>query len=153
MPAPNRCITTRDVRRFVDEHIFSTPPPAPAGSRTAGRVGIELEWVTRVEGVVPFPAVSDLRATVRDLPGGSRITFEPGGQLELSGPALPDIAAAVRAMTDDVAAARRAFAAHGVDLVGIGLDPTGLRPRVVDADRYSRDGGVLRHTLARRAAR
>ena len=39
-------------------------------------------------------------------------------------------------MADDVAAARRALAAHGIDLVGIGLDPAGPRPRVVDAARY-----------------
>lgn len=136
MPAPTRCITTRDVRRFVDEEVFA--PPAAARHPNHGgasRVGIELEWITRVGGS-PLPPVGELGAAIGELPRASRLTFEPGGQLELSGPALPGVGAAVRAMAEDVAAAHGAVAAHGVDLVGVGLDPTGLRERVVDAPRY-----------------
>jgi glutamate--cysteine ligase len=122
-------LSTDDVRQFVDDHVF-----APDG---AGRVGIELEWV-------PVPLQPGIVATPEflaaclpaALPGGSRLTFEPGGQLELSGPAFGDMGSACRAMKDDTAVVRRALERHGFDLVGVGLDPRGLRTRVVDAPRY-----------------
>ncbi|MFI5046372.1 MAG: glutamate-cysteine ligase family protein [Acidimicrobiia bacterium] len=129
MPSPTRSITTRDVRRHVDEHVF-----APKGAQ---RVGIELEWITRAPSRDLLPSPSELRMLLGPtLPGSSRLTFEPGGQLELSGPAHATAAAATAAMAADVAAARTALAARGVELVGIGLDPTGLRNRVVDEPRY-----------------
>jgi glutamate--cysteine ligase len=40
-------------------------------------------------------------------------------------------------MAADVAVARDAFTPHGIDLVGIGLDPTGMRERVTDVSRYA----------------
>jgi glutamate--cysteine ligase len=136
MPSPTRCITTRDVRRFVDEHVFgSIPGEHPV---THGRVGIELEYVTRAHGGAPVATIDEMAAVVgASLPGGSRLTFEPGGQLELSGPALPGLGPATAAMADDVRAARAALAPLGIDLVGIGLDPSGPRPRVLDAGRYA----------------
>ncbi len=99
-------------------------------------MGIELEWVTRVPADAVTSAPAAIGATLGTLPGGSRISYEPGGQLELSGPASPGVGAAVRAMTADVAVARDAAADCGIELVGIGLDPSGLRDRVVDAERY-----------------
>lgn len=64
------------------------------------------------------------------MPGGSRITFEPGGQVELSGPPCPDVGAAIAAMSADIAA----LGAH-VELVARGIDE---RPptRVVHSPRY-----------------
>ena len=136
MPSPTRCITTRDVRRFVDEHVFGSTPSEH--SVTHGRVGIELELVARAHDGAPLPPLDELAALVGpSLPSGSRLTFEPGGQLELSGPTFPGVGPATAAMTDDVAAARAALAPLGIDLVGIGLDPTGPRPRVLDAARYA----------------
>jgi len=130
VPSPTRTITTRDVRRYVDEHVF-----APNGGQ---RVGIELEWVTRAVSPNALPSPDELRSLLEGtLPGSSRITFEPGGQLELSGPAHAGTAAATTAMAADTAVARSALAARGVDLVGIGLDPTGPRARVTDEPRYA----------------
>ena len=74
MPAPTRSLTLDAVHEFVHERIF-TP-----GS--AGNVGIELEWFPP-----PRTSPARLRELLPDpLPGGSAVTFEPGGQLELSGP-------------------------------------------------------------------
>ncbi|WP_313954626.1 glutamate-cysteine ligase family protein, partial [Frankia sp. EI5c] len=69
------------------------------------------------------------------LPGGSRLTFEPGGQLELSGPPLP-LAGAVAAMRGDLALVRSALARRGLGIAGLGVDP--LRPsrRHSSASRY-----------------
>jgi len=129
MTSPTRTLHVDDVRRFVDEHVFT-----PHGR---GRVGIELEWVP-VPRDARCPATPEAVAACLPLPlpGGSRVTFEPGGQLELSGPACADVGEACRAMRRDVDVARRALAPRGVELVGEGIDPRGPRTRVVDAPRY-----------------
>jgi glutamate--cysteine ligase len=128
MPARTRSLTPDDVRRFVDERVF-TP-------RWDAKVGIELEWVTRANGTTP-PTPDVMLGVLPDaLPGGSKITFEPGGQLELSGPPHAGIAAACHAMAADVRAVRNALAPSGIELTAVGLDPHGPRSRVVDAPRY-----------------
>jgi glutamate--cysteine ligase len=133
MPSPVRCITTRDVRCHVDEHVFDVGDV----TSTRRKVGIELEWITRSSVAAPLPDVRVMREAIgAHLPGGARITFEPGGQLELSGPPHVGVDDAIAAMTDDALIARRAVAELGVDLVGIGLDPAGARQRVLDDGRY-----------------
>ncbi|MEX1008501.1 MAG: ergothioneine biosynthesis glutamate--cysteine ligase EgtA [Acidimicrobiia bacterium] len=128
MPALTRSLTPDDVRRFVDERVF-TP-------RWDAKVGIELEWVTRATGLTPCTPDA-IRGLLPDaLPGESRITFEPGGQLELSGPPRSGIASACRDMAADMHVVRSALAPHGIELVATGVDPHGPRPRVVDAPRY-----------------
>jgi glutamate--cysteine ligase len=130
VPSPSRCITTRDIRRHVDEHVFS--------ASGAQRVGIELEWITDAVAGSLLPLPSQLRTVIEpQLSGASRITFEPGGQLELSGLAHVGVGDAVASMAADVAGARTALEAAGVSLRGIGLDPTGLRARVVTEPRYT----------------
>jgi glutamate--cysteine ligase len=138
-------LTVDDVRRYAAECL-----PARRGPRT---VGVETEWfvVDRAASDAPVPpertaaALEPLVAGARPgraarvggavLPGGSRITFEPGGQLELSGAPLP-LPAAVRAGQEDLARVRTALADAGLALVGLGLDP--LRPptRWLAEDRY-----------------
>jgi glutamate--cysteine ligase len=128
MPSPTRSLTVDDVRRFVDERVFTPGWDA--------KVGIELEWVTRSGKLTP-PTPDAIRGMLpARLPGGSSITFEPGGQLELSGPPRHGIAAACHDMAADVHTVRHALAPHGIELVATGLDPLGPRPRVVDAPRY-----------------
>jgi glutamate--cysteine ligase len=127
MPSPSRTLTRRDVGEHVASHVF-----APGAT---GRVGIEIEWVTAPAAGAPNPGA--MRSALPDpFPGGSRLTFEPGGQLELSGPAHPGLREALAAMAADTAAARAALAPLGVALVGTGLDPGGARDRVLDAPRY-----------------
>ena len=128
MPARTRSLTPLDVRDFVDERVFTPGWDA--------KVGIELEWVTRATGTTP--ATPDVvRGVLPDaLPGGSKITFEPGGQLELSGPPHSGIANACLAMASDLHVVRSALDPCGIQLVATGLDSHGVRPRVVDAPRY-----------------
>ena len=105
-----------------------------------GQVGLEIEahcfdlanpmqrpsW-DRITGVI---------AQVPPLPGGSSITVEPGGAVELSGPPGESAVAAIAAMQADRAQLSQAFSAHGLGLVLLGADP--LRPpkRVNPGDRY-----------------
>jgi glutamate--cysteine ligase len=100
-------------------------------------VGIELEWVVVPAAHAAPPTPDELRAALPDpLPGASRVTFEPGGQLELSGPAARDLPTALAAMGVDVTVAHHAAAELGCALVGTGLDSSGERARVLDAPRY-----------------
>ena len=133
MPAPTPTLSLADVRRYVDEQVFGTPP----GTTAAGRVGIELEWIPiAYDGSTPPPET--LRSALPvTLPGGSRLTFEPGGQLELSGPPGQNLGDACRAMRADTAAVRDALGAVGVELVGAGIDARGAADRVLDHPRYA----------------
>jgi glutamate--cysteine ligase len=130
MPSPARSLSHDAVRRFVHDHVFAPTP--------ARQVGVELEWFPRTT-VRPRRVLTpaDLQSRLPDLmPGGSVVTYEPGGQFELSGPCQPGIGAACTAMRLDTRVARDAFARAGIELIGIGVDPDGARPRVVEAPRY-----------------
>ncbi len=128
MPSPTRTLSRHDVAAHVASRVFAPGP--------TGRVGIELEWVTVGDPERPV-SPDTLRGVLPDpLPGASRLTFEPGGQLELSGPAAPSLTAALDAMTADTTAARAALDPLGVTLVGTGLDASGPRDRVLGAARY-----------------
>ncbi|MCK9893264.1 ergothioneine biosynthesis glutamate--cysteine ligase EgtA [Frankia sp. AgB32] len=70
------------------------------------------------------------------LPGGSRITFEPGGQLELSGPPAY-LAAAIRSTAEDLRLVRAALAEDGLAIVGMGTDPLRAGVRHTAASRYA----------------
>jgi glutamate--cysteine ligase len=80
--------------------------------------------------------LTDVIAGVPPLPGGSSITVEPGGAVELSGPPLAGPLAAIDAMLADRLALTEAFHQRGLGLVLLGADP--LRPahRVNPGDRY-----------------
>ncbi|MPQ97749.1 ergothioneine biosynthesis glutamate--cysteine ligase EgtA [Modestobacter sp. I12A-02628] len=105
-----------------------------------GPVGLELE-AHLVDLTAPAERVGWDRLTgvvdaLPALPGGSRVTLEPGGQVELSGPPLADAPAAVAALRADTAVVRTALAAARLGLAPVGTDP--LRParRVSPGGRY-----------------
>ncbi|WP_055399880.1 MULTISPECIES: ergothioneine biosynthesis glutamate--cysteine ligase EgtA [unclassified Mycobacterium] len=105
-----------------------------------GRVGLEVEahchdpadphrrpgWeeIAEVLGVLPA------------LPGGSRVTVEPGGAVELSGPPADGVLAAIDAMRRDQAVLRSAFADAGLGLVFLGADPLRAPQRINPGARY-----------------
>jgi glutamate--cysteine ligase len=80
--------------------------------------------------------LTDAIAGMPTLPGGSVVTIEPGGAVELSGPPTDGALPAIAAMTGDRAVLRATFAEAGLGLVMLGADP--LRParRVNPGDRY-----------------
>ncbi|MFI6638463.1 ergothioneine biosynthesis glutamate--cysteine ligase EgtA [Streptomyces sp. NPDC050504] len=113
---------------------FKTGPP-----RT---VGVELEWLVHHLDRPREPVDQDLLDTaygaVRALPLSSSLTFEPGGQLELSSLPASTLMACVDTMAADLAAVRGALAPSGLSLAGFGLDP--WQPpnrRLRDAPRYN----------------
>ena len=105
-----------------------------------GGVGLEIE----AHCVAPAdpsrrPGWDELTTAIAGLPplpGGSLVTVEPGGAVELSGPPAAGPAAAIAAMASDRAALRASFRQAGFGLVLLGADP--LRParRVNPGGRY-----------------
>ncbi len=105
-----------------------------------GVVGLEIE-----SHLVDLDAVADAVAWHRAEPvtdivaavaSACAVTLEPGGQLELSGPPQPDIAAAVAGLRHDWVGARLALAERKLGVAYAGADP--LRPsrRINPRPRY-----------------
>ena len=71
------------------------------------------------------------------LPGGSRVTFEPGGQLELSGPVAPSLRDRLRG---DARRHRARCGARSITTTSTSSaprsTPAATLPRVLDAPRY-----------------
>jgi glutamate--cysteine ligase len=105
-----------------------------------GLVGLELEAhcfdMTDPMRRPGWHELCDVIESVPDLPGGSVVTVEPGGAVELSTPPLHGVVAAVDALTADRAVLRSIFARAGLGLVLLGADP--LRPprRINPGERY-----------------
>ncbi|MFD9998432.1 ergothioneine biosynthesis glutamate--cysteine ligase EgtA [[Kitasatospora] papulosa] len=111
---------------------FKTGPP-----RT---VGVELEWLVhdREHPEVPVPQ-DRLRAAadaVRATPLDAALTFEPGGQLELSSQPKGSLMQCVDATAADLAAVRDTLDRSGLTLAGIGVDPWNPPRRLLREPRY-----------------
>jgi glutamate--cysteine ligase len=126
-------LTPEDAERHFREHRLGCGD-APR------RVGVEVEWLVHdmaaPQSPVPFETLTAAVEAAGTMPGGSRVTFEPGGQLELSGPPRSGPAAACAAVAADLDVLRPALAGRGLAVAGIGLDPSRPPRRVVDSPRY-----------------
>ena len=95
-----------------------------------GRVGLEVEAhcydLSDPMRRPDWDELTEAIAGVPTLPGGSVVTVEPGGAVELSGPPMDGASTAITAMRADRAVLRAAFAQAGLGLVLLGADP--LRP-------------------------
>jgi glutamate--cysteine ligase len=130
----NAVLREQDAEAHVHGVCFKTGPPA--------RVGVELEWLVH-DGSDPSVPVAPDRLdavvsalTAQEFAGGSAITREPGGQIELSAPPGVGVADCVAQTEADLAVVRRVCAEHGLALVGSGLEPLHLPPRRLDQPRY-----------------
>lgn len=134
MAAPQPVLTLDDARRIVAEHGFvpATPSTSPA------RLGVEIEWHTVTIGEpdhpVPFELLESTASAIH-LPGGSRLTFEPGGQVELSSQPFPGFEAG-SAILADAQALASGLHDVGIGLVGLGLLPGATRDRALHSPRY-----------------
>ncbi len=108
---------------------------------TVGSVGLELEAhlvdLDAPTSRVPWLRIRDLVDALPALPGGSRVTLEPGGQVELSGPPCPDVAAAVAALRADRDVLAAVLAAERLAVAPVGADPLRSPARVCPAPRYA----------------
>ncbi|MFD7444731.1 ergothioneine biosynthesis glutamate--cysteine ligase EgtA [Streptomyces sp. NPDC059909] len=111
---------------------FKTGPPRA--------VGVELEWLVH-ELHHPRLPVAPTRldrafAGLRDLSLASALTFEPGGQLELSSPPAASLMECIDSTAADLAAVRTALHASGLALNGFGHDPWHPPRRLLREARY-----------------
>ncbi|MEF9886736.1 ergothioneine biosynthesis glutamate--cysteine ligase EgtA [Streptomyces sp. P9-A4] len=112
---------------------FKTGPP-----RT---VGVELEWFVHElrDPRLPVrpPRLAAALDTVRSLPLVSSLTFEPGGQLELSSRPAGSLMECLDSLAADLGAVRAALGPLGLTLSGYGVDPWHApRGRVLHEPRY-----------------
>jgi glutamate--cysteine ligase len=109
-------------------------PTAPA------RIGAEVEWhVTNRSdrGRRHDPeSVKALLAVRNALPRCTRLSFEPGGALELSTRPVPTPGEAFAELEADRARIAATLAEEGLELLGLGLDPIRLPRRVLRTPRY-----------------
>lgn len=130
MPSPRKTLTIEAAHRLAAAGGFDADTPFG--------VGVELEWLVVHDGdpraSVPFDAVR--AAAGLELPRGSRITFEPGGQVELSAPRASSVDDAIATAACDAAVLLDRLAGAGFGAVALGLDPARRRRNVLDAPRY-----------------
>lgn len=138
MPSPERDLDPAGAARHVARRCVGPGVAQPEGAGT--RLGLELEWIT-VDGTRPAHrfAVDELEAATATggrLPAGSRVTIEPGGQVELSTRAGTDLEAALAAAAEDAAELHRRLGEIGVQSLALGADPRRRPALVLDLPRY-----------------
>ncbi|MFJ8016064.1 ergothioneine biosynthesis glutamate--cysteine ligase EgtA [Streptomyces sp. NPDC096339] len=133
-PAPpeHSPITETQAEELIHGICFKTGPPR--------LVGAELEWLL-VDAERPGQPVAPERlraahATARALPLGSRITVEPGGQLEFSSAPADSLTRCVDALQSDLSAVRSALLDLGLVLRGLGRDTRHPYRRLLSSPRY-----------------
>ncbi|MEU8698885.1 ergothioneine biosynthesis glutamate--cysteine ligase EgtA [Streptomyces sp. NPDC048680] len=111
---------------------FKTGPPRI--------VGVELEWLLHDRDhprtPVPHHRLEAAAAAVRALSLDAAVTFEPGGQLELSSRPADSLMACVNDTADDLVAVRAALDRLDLAPVGLGVDPWQSPRRLLREPRY-----------------
>ena len=127
MREPGRSLL-ESAREFIAERSF-----VPS---TGDLVGAELEWFTSPSA--DPPDIPTLEGLLRDVPlaGGSALTFEPGGQVELSSRTATDVGTVCDALARDGDTIRDALAAAGIDTFAGGIDAARSTDLKTDATRY-----------------
>jgi glutamate--cysteine ligase len=131
VPSPSRCLTAGDAFDLVREQAIQPSTGVP-------RVGLELEWLSySIDDRARRVTLDELTPLLETaLPCGSRVTIEPGGQIEISTPACDSVDDAIATAREDVACARAVLARSRVELVGQPIDTVRAPQRVLDTPRY-----------------
>ncbi|MCQ8190738.1 ergothioneine biosynthesis glutamate--cysteine ligase EgtA [Streptomyces rugosispiralis] len=128
----DKAISEAEMEARLHGICFKTGPPR--------RIGVELEWLMYdphdparpVEAARLEAAVSALRG----LPLRSAITFEPGGQVELSSLPADSLTACVESAAADLVLVRSVLTDLGLGLAGHGHDPWRQPRRFLTTPRY-----------------
>ncbi|KUJ69035.1 ergothioneine biosynthesis glutamate--cysteine ligase EgtA [Streptomyces albus subsp. albus] len=104
-------------------------------------IGVELEWFIHdlrdPASPVPPARLEATLAALRELPLRSALTFEPGGQLELSSRPSDSLTHCVETTSADLALVRRFLARLGLGLAGHGHNPWHPPRRLLTDRRYA----------------
>lgn len=105
-----------------------------------GQVGLELEFhlvdLAHPERRPRWARARELALGAGTMPAGSLVTLEPGGQIELSTPPAPDVAAAVAALRTDREALRVRLREAGFGAAPLGADLARPVERINPSPRY-----------------
>ena len=124
-------VTPAGAARYLASRAFRSVTPGP--------VGLEAEFFV-VDSAAPdrVPGPDEVRRLCSGaLPGGSALTFEPGGQLELSAPPAAGVLRAIDGLHLDVARVEQCLAQGGLHLHGEGVDAWRTPSRWVRGVRYA----------------
>jgi glutamate--cysteine ligase len=121
-------LTSSEALAWLAATAFTTAVP--------GRVGVEIELMTRDATGAPLSDRALGSIDRRPLASGGRITGEPGGQLEVSTRVCSGLADAITSTAADLAELRRRCRHAGIALLGEGTEPLHLPPRRTDHPRY-----------------
>lgn len=136
-----RLTTRAAAEAYVGQACFTLAAPR--------LIGVELEWLTRTRGG-GRPGAADLAAALGPhapttvapgspadpLPGGCRVTVEPGGQVELSSPPLASVSELCRVLVSDAARLRELLARSGLTMRDGAADLERPARRILSAPRY-----------------
>lgn len=114
-----------DVSRRVAE-LFTSPAHAPTDG--PGRVGLEFEWIParsdrRPPGTVGVERLQKLLASDPSLVADARVSYEPGGQLEISPLPSASVSHALAAVAAYEARLHRCLEPAGIELFSSGMNP------------------------------
>ena len=111
--------------------------------------GVELEWLVRPRPSEKLtaarlaaalgrhcPVALDPSSPADPLPGGSLVTVEPGGQIELASPPLPDLAGLVATAAADADVLHRLAGAAGLVVEARAAAPDRPPQRLLELPRY-----------------
>jgi glutamate--cysteine ligase len=124
VPSETRQLGLPDARALIVDCGFGGNGAAPANPS----IGVELESFT-------VPVWDPARLPRPLLPAGSRLSFEPGGQVELSSPPAATVSAACDAVATDLTALQESFSSLDIELVQHGISACPPN-RIVDGPRY-----------------
>ncbi|MEV8565236.1 ergothioneine biosynthesis glutamate--cysteine ligase EgtA [Streptomyces sp. NPDC051322] len=122
-------VDAEDLLRCI---CFKTGPPR--------RIGVELEWLVHDLRDPRLPLsearIAQAHAAVRALPLAAALTFEPGGQLELSSLPATSLTECIGSVSADLDAVRSVLRGQGLILTGLGQDPWHAPRRLLHEPRY-----------------
>ena len=148
------------LHRDVEQRLFTPHPSTSAGPL----IGAEVELIPFEKGtgrripvsgagsslsiLRPWAALHGWRETLSAkgtpvfvLPEGGKVTFEPGGQLELSAAPVASLSVSLRSLERVLLPLQDEAARHGVHLLSAGIDPVTPIADIAlqfDCDRYRR---------------
>ncbi|WP_245556100.1 ergothioneine biosynthesis glutamate--cysteine ligase EgtA [Actinopolyspora mortivallis] len=140
----SRLRSRAEAEAYVASVCFKHGPPR--------LLGTELEWTvhhacdprrplcpdTLTRALGPYaPPTLNPDSPHRELPGGSRITVEPGGQVEISSPVHASMTELFRTVSTDTAHTRDLLGRAGLVLGDHGLDPWRTPRRLLNSPRYA----------------
>lgn len=119
------------VHGYISKVCFKTGPPT--------RVGAEVEWILNDLAAptrsVPLARTKEALARTT-FPGGATLTFEPGGQVELSSPVAEDLDSCWRGLSSDVSVLLGQLGKAGLAPAGVAVDPHRSPQRQIHTPRY-----------------